>query len=297
MGETYPALDVRGLDARLKPRVPSTQLEREASAERDADLLLAAVDDFSPTAIEERHDLLRVFFARSADRDAARNALAPSFLVSAVDVPDEDWARRSQQNLQPVTIGRLTIFPDPESLPNPKSPIPNPCSIVIAPSMGFGTGHHATTRLCLEALQTIDLAGARVLDVGTGSGVLAIAAVRLGAARAVGIDVDADAIQAARENLTHNPEVSAHVSFAVDDVLSTRVDDERAPDVITANLTGVLLVRSAPKLLETVRPGGALIVSGLQVHEREDVKSALPGATTVWERTADEWVGLVMKKS
>ena len=262
--------------------------------------MLATVDDFSPTAIEERTDRVRVFFARSADRDAARRALAPSFPVSAIDVPDEDWARRSQQNLQPVTIGRVTIVPtlqfdNPQSISNQQLAISNAAiRIVIAPSMGFGTGHHATTRSCLEALQAIDLAGANLLDIGTGSGVLAIAAVRLGAARAVGIDVDADAIDAARENLALNPEVAGRVSFDVDDVWS--LDGDAGCDVITANLTGALLVHSAPKLLAAVRPGGMVIVSGLQAHERDDIERALADADRVWARTADEWVTLTVKR-
>jgi ribosomal protein L11 methylase PrmA len=75
------------------------------------------------------------------------------------------------------------------------------------------------------------------------------------------------------------------------------VDHGSATDVITANLTGTLLARAAPKLLEIVRPGGALILGGLHIHECQDVKAAWPGATTVWERTDEGWVGLVMKKS
>src|SRR5439155_6768198 len=135
--KTYPALDVRAAST---------------------DLLLVLIADFAPTAVEEDGDVVRVFFSRAADREAARLALAPRFPVASIDVPDEDWARRSQEDLRPITIGRLTIFPtseflvpSPESLSsNPKSLTPNPCSIVIPPSMAFGTGHHATTQLCLE---------------------------------------------------------------------------------------------------------------------------------------------------
>ena len=284
--KAYPALEIRAADP---------------------DRLYAAIDDFSPTALEERTDSIRVFFSTTSARDNAQSALAPEFQVAAIDVPDEDWARRSQADLQPVTVGRLTISPRVTASPD---------VIVITPSMGFGTGHHATTRLCLAALQTLDLSNASVLDVGTGSGVLAIAADRLGAVRALGIDHDQDAVQAARENLALNP-TARRVSFAVADLRTTALP--RA-GVVTANLTGALLMETAADLLGAVEDSGTLIVSGLLASERDEVVGALtapgpasasaaprlrdkkggddvPGARIVWEREEDGWVGLAVKKT
>ena len=223
--------------------------------------------------------------------------------------------------------------------------------------MGFGTGHHATTRLCLRALQAVNLADRLVLDVGTGSGVLAIAAVRLGAARAVGIDHDADAIQAANENLTLNspwcnsivaprtarrpagkarrPRISGifeggatqpvgmhrrsnadgvaprAVNLGVESVEFRIADlsagDLPVADVVTANLTGAVLIRSALRLLDLVRPGGMLIVSGLLEEERDDVLRAFRDAgpkspstsdpPLFWEQHEEGWVALAMKRS
>ena len=209
--KSYPALEIRGADT---------------------DRLFAAIDDLSATAIEEREDSVRVFFSTAFARDRAQTILTSDFDAAPLEVSDEDWARRSQADLQPVTVGRLTISPrlsaSPQLAPSvdiePLAPspgaqplAPSPDVIVITPSMGFGTGHHATTRLCLAALQTLDLSHQSVLDVGTGSGVLAIAADRLGAARALGIDHDPDAVQAARENLALNPS-ARDVSFAVADL-------------------------------------------------------------------------------
>jgi ribosomal protein L11 methyltransferase len=263
--KSYPALSVSGADA---------------------DLVAALVDDFSPTAIEPRDSDVRVFFATSADREAAHRALSSRFGVAALEVSDEDWARRSQENLQPIVVGRLTVFPSPESR------TPTPGAIIIRPSMGFGTGHHATTRLCLDALQATDLTGREVLDVGTGSGVLAIAAVLLGAAHAVGVDVDADAIESARENLALNPSVRG-VEFAERDLMGSPLPDA---DIVTANLTGAMLVRSASALAGAVRARGTLILSGILVHERDEVRRAFAALRIVWERQEDGWVGIAARK-
>ena len=264
----------------------------------DAGILLAAVDDCSPTAAEEHQDgSLTIFFPDATRRDRAREAVAHGFpraAIASCDVDDEDWARRSQQNLEPVTVGRITIFPNLQSLiPNPQSSVPSPCTLVIQPSMGFGTGHHATTRLCLAALQRLNLVGSDVLDVGTGSGVLAMAARRLGARRAVGIDDDADAIQSATENLQLNPGLD-HVSFKSADLNS---GDLPGADVVTANLTGALLQRAAGVLLAAIRPGGTLIVSGLMAAERQGVVAAFGSAHLLWEAEEDGWLGLVFEKS
>jgi ribosomal protein L11 methyltransferase len=147
--------------------------------------------------------------------------------------------------------------------------------------------------LCLAALQTIDMTDRAVLDVGTGSGVLAIAADRLGARQVVGIDDDPDAIQSARENLVLNPDVR-HVTFETIDLAARALPNA---DVVTANLTGALLVRSAAALLAAVLAGGTLILSGIQSHERDEVRRAFGDAEVWWERDEDGWVGLAVKKS
>ena len=259
----------------------------DASSDQ-SDLFLAAVDDFSPTAVEERDTGLRVFFATPAARDAAVNSLRHQFSVRAVDVDDEDWARRSQESLTAITVGRLTV------VPSQQSPVisPDTTAIVIPPSMGFGTGHHATTRLCLAALQEIDLHGAFVLDVGTGSGVLAIAAARLGAARAFGIDDDADAIAAARENLVFNG--VTNVEFAVSDLMRDRLP---TADVVVANLTGALLVRAASRLTQAVRRGGVLIVSGIMASEGDDVRRAFANQAFVAAVQEDEWLAFTIRSA
>jgi ribosomal protein L11 methyltransferase len=254
----------------------------------DDDLLAADLVDFKVTALEDREGGVRAYFTDAAERDRAAGALQCTRQVSPVDVDDEDWARRSQDNLQPITAGRITVTP-----PWRTDAPPDTATIVIAPSMGFGTGHHATTRLCLELLQQIDVRDKRVLDVGTGSGVLALAARMLGAREARGIDHDPDAIQSARENLALNPSID-HVRFDLGDVRECTC----APaDIVTANLTGALLTASAPLLRDLVAAGGTLIISGLQTGEREQVFAAFAPLLPGLVRSEDGWIGAAFNRA
>jgi ribosomal protein L11 methyltransferase len=249
---TYPALDLGW------PTRPD-----DASLER----ILAEIDVDGPTGLEEREDGARVFFS-SADlrrRAAIRIiALDPTATCTPVDVPDEDWAERSQADLTAVTVGRLIV--DPTDRPREKTAD----LIFIRPSMGFGTGHHASTRLCLGLLQRIPLSGRRVLDAGTGSGLLAIAACRLGAAGAVGIDHDEDALAAAKEGVDANDEAGKVTLIAFD--LSAKAPVPGAPfDVVVANLTGAMLVREAATIVGATARGGQLIASGFMTEEEDAI--------------------------
>ncbi len=266
----YPALDVHGADA---------------------DLVLALVDDFAPTAVEDVTDGVSIFFATAARRDDARTAVAealPGARLSARDVDDEDWAKRSQQNLTPITVGRITVTPPWFADAAQAQAAEAGLIVTILPSMGFGTGHHATTRLCLGALQTLEVEGRRVLDVGTGSGVLALAAAALGAREALGIDFDPDAITNARENLELNPSLIG-VRFETVDVRDATLP---SAEIVLANLTGAVLVQNAALLRSAVAPGGTVIVSGLQPHERADVLAAFAGATVRRQDEELDWIAL-----
>jgi ribosomal protein L11 methyltransferase len=245
----------------------------------DTDLVQAALTDHDVAAIDETNeDTWRVFFHTTAGRDRAAATLRPAFpslSIDPIDVPDEDWAAKSQQNLRALRVGDIIVAP----------PWDVPITLVIQPSMGFGTGHHPTTRLCLLALQRNDLSDRSVLDVGTGSGVLALAASRLGAAEVTGIDDDADAIHAAWENLALNP--GAIVSLIVGDFRST---DLVPVDVILANLTGGLLISAAERLRKLTKAHGRLVLSGFTTQEEQDVIAAYAAFTVEQRGEEGGWV-------
>jgi ribosomal protein L11 methyltransferase len=271
------------------------------------DLLQAALADYDVAAIAEPGETTwQVFFASASERDSATAGLpqqVPGLTIEPLDVPDEDWAARSQASIRAIQIRRIIVSPPWDLPPEGGSDIENVASanvassfsrkitIIIQPSMGFGTGHHATTRLCLTALQEIDLRGRTALDAGTGSGILAIAASLLGAAQAVAIDDDPDAIQAARENLALNP--AARVTIQQADLRSALLQSH---DVVTANLTGALLIQAARRLHDHTAPSGRLILSGFMISEAAAVRSAFDDLAIEARAEEDEWVCFTLHK-
>ncbi len=251
----------------------------------DADLFQAALTDFDVAAVDETlPDAWRVYFHADAERDRALVALRaafPELSLSPVDVPDDDWAARSQAQLTRIVAGNIIVAP----------PWDVPLVITIQPSMGFGTGHHATTRLCLAALQRLDVKGRTALDAGTGSAVLAIAASLLGAADVTGIDDDPDAIHSAWENLALNP--GASVTLIVGDVRTTELS---SADIVLANLTGGLLIASAVRLQQLTAPDGRLILSGIQKDEEAGVLTAFAACQVEHRADEDGWVGLTLAR-
>ena len=255
------------------------------------DHLLADLDGFHPTAIDDVARGVIAYFAGATERDRAFEHFSSLELVDAIaeEVADGNWAERSQAALTAVTARRLTIAPPWSVTDELRARAPGPI-IVIQPSMGFGTGHHASTRLCLELLQQIPLEGKRVLDIGTGSGVLAIAARCLGAGEVRGVDVDQDALANARENLALNPAAEG-VVFEEFDLASVSVGPEPGYDVLLANLTGAMLERDAARISLLAGRRADLVISGFQIDECPVVIGAFQGWQATGERVESTWVG------
>ncbi|MDE3192871.1 MAG: 50S ribosomal protein L11 methyltransferase [Chloroflexota bacterium] len=207
--------------------------------------------------------------------------LGPVGEVAVRRIADLDWLESWKSQFTPVRIGPFFVRP---SWSTARA---EGVEIVLDPGMAFGTGLHPTTRQCLEAVGEIDVAGRSVLDVGTGSGILAIGAMKRGAARVVAVDVDPLAVRAAEENARRNG-VAIHVA------LGSAADVAGTFDVVLANLVADVLVRVAAELRAHLAPGGTLVCAGIVREKEELVARALRGAglTPRGRDQRDDWVRL-----
>ena len=253
------------------------------------DLAAGVLHTVSSTGVEEREDDWCVYFRSAWGRDLALQAFQSAFagqpvLIETFEMVDEDWAARTQAHFEAVRVDRIIVAPPWNVLTAPDA-----TTIIIRPSMGFGTDHHASTRLCLRLLQTIAVYGRSVLDIGTGSGVLALAAIQCGASSALGIDSDPDAITSAQENLSLN-RTRAAIDFQIADVEGF---DAGPFDVVIANLTGPHLLAHMGTMNGLVRAGGVLIASGILEEEETAFQAAIAHDHVIVSQIIEEgWAAL-----
>jgi ribosomal protein L11 methyltransferase len=194
---------------------------------------------------------------------------------------DEDWSESWKANYHPLQItSRLWICPSWLAPPDPSV-----INIVLDPGLAFGTGDHPTTFLCLEWLAQQKLAGATVLDYGCGSGILAIAALKLGATRAWAVDIDPQAVNITRENAARN-EVAERLFTGTPDALPP----DLSADIVIANILARPLVELAPALTARVRHGGRLALSGMLEDQRALVEPAYASAFGLEAKVRGGWV-------
>jgi ribosomal protein L11 methyltransferase len=236
----------------------------------DRELLIADLWDHHSAGIAElSNSRVRAFFEDSEDRDELLQLFPGStWRVEA----NRDWVQSARDLLQPMEVGaRFFLAPAWRDDPTPAGRF----RIAINPGMAFGTGVHETTQLCLEALEEFVKPGDRVLDVGAGSGILSQAAALLGAGRVYACDTDPIAVEIAGNGFVGSANAVATASV----------------DLVVANISPEAIVQIAPDLVRVLRPEGILLASGLEIHEVELVKAALPPSREV--RSKGNW-GLIV---
>ena len=215
------------------------------------------------------------------------------------NVHSEDWENIWKQYYKPFAVGqRLLVRPSWESADNPEGRR----VLVIDPASSFGTGSHATTRLCMEALDKMDVSGANVLDMGCGSGILGAAAALLGAEKVTLCDIDETAVRTAVENVRRSSPGVAMQACCGDWLQqgpARHCVTENAPyDVICANIVADVLIAMCKGLCNLLRPGGCILLSGIIESRCEEVRSAYlnAGMNITGEEHRDGWVMICSKK-
>lgn len=204
-------------------------------------------------------------------------------------VAEEDWANAWKEHFKPQRIGtHIVIKPSWEAF----TPEPGDLVVEMDPGMAFGTGLHATTRLCLRALEAQVTPGIRVADVGTGSGILAIAAVLLGSREATATDIDPLAVRIAKENIERNGLIGRI------EALELELPPAGEYELVVANILPDVILAMREELVAATKPGGLLLVSGIIEGRAEEVRAGLVecGLSILATTTEAEWVAILARR-
>jgi len=211
--------------------------------------------------------------------------------VQLTEIKEEDWSRNWKKTFKPIQVTNRIII-KPSWI---EKRFPQKLVIEIEPKMAFGTGEHSTTRLCLRALEKYLKTGDRVLDLGTGSGILAIAAAKLGASYVLALDIDQDAVSNARENIKRN-KVQKIIDLKLG-TLNSKISDDSF-DLIVANLTKTQIVEFFDGMNRVLKKKGIFVLSGIQTEEKKETEKFLLTKKVLLKETLSEkeWVCFVGEK-
>ncbi len=210
--------------------------------------------------------------------------------IRVEELPDQDWNRQWAQSVRPIRIGRrIVVRPSWEPVVLQAQDI----EIVLDPKQAFGTGHHATTRMLLERLEDLVHGGEFVLDVGSGSGILAMVALRLGAASAIGVECDPVAVDCARDYATENG-FGNQLEFRCGTLAEIDRQGTLRPDLVLANLDRQTLLLLCDELARYVSHGARLLLSGILPEQEREITEAFSkvGALLSQRREQEGWVAL-----
>jgi ribosomal protein L11 methyltransferase len=258
--------------------------------------LIAELFDYDFDGFEQHDDYIVAYITNSRFNDVSREDLesilaaypVETFIRTEEVIEEQNWNEQWESSIQPLQVGEFFIKPTWSTDLTPKGTI----LLEIDPKMAFGTGYHETTRLMLRQLQHLDLNDKTILDAGTGTGILAIAALKKGAKKAVGFDIDTWSHENAVENAYIN-EVADRVTF-LEGSVDVIPDEPATYDIVMANIIYKVLSEIMPSLTERVAPDGVLVLSGLLDTDETKIRDldALQGWEVIDRDQEEEWISL-----
>ncbi len=265
-----------------------TRVTFEIAEGDERDVLVATLAEVGYEGFEETDTALHAYIPAADFDKETLDALTTGMAYVLEDIEQRNWNAEWEAGIEPVVVaGFCTVRAHFHEVATD-----TPYEVIITPKMSFGTGHHATTRLVIGAMRAVDFGGKRVFDFGTGTGVLAILAAKLGATDLLGIDIDEWAVENAIENAGRNN--CAHIAMklgVLDDVTGEY-------DVILANINRHILLAGMARMHQLLVPGGVLIMSGLLTDDAPMVVTSARNAGFADEQITTEngWIAIRMQR-
>lgn len=265
----------------------SIQITIEATEEQQ-EILISQLEELNSNGFEQTQSNLLAYFSENNFKSYEVNELLKNYHFTINTIKDQNWNAVWESNFQPVVIdGFCAIRADFHQPINDVD-----YEIIITPKMSFGTGHHATTYMMIAQMKDIDFANKKVFDFGTGTGILAILAEKLGASSVQAIDVDDWSIQNAKENIEKNASSNINVE------LSSKIPAEKF-DIVLANINRNVIIQYLPELKNALHENSYLLLSGLLTTDQKDIVEACikENLVLIKQTEKNNWISLLFVNS